>query len=134
MLGVGTTSIKRWADSGLLDCVKTPGGHRRYSRDSVLSMMKQRPAEPARPAGDGMWDRWIDLLAGGGPIGDVTAAFRREREERGAWWPLADTVALVLREVGRRWEIGGLSIVEEHIISARAMRALNRCAEDLPVA
>jgi len=30
-LNVGTTSIKRWADEGLLPCEKTAGGHRRFN-------------------------------------------------------------------------------------------------------
>ncbi len=34
-LGVGTTSIKRWADQQLLPCQKTAGGHRRFSRDAL---------------------------------------------------------------------------------------------------
>ena len=34
-LGVGTTSIKRWADEGVLDCVRTVGGHRRFTRNAL---------------------------------------------------------------------------------------------------
>ncbi len=31
-LGVGTTSVKRWADEGVLECERTRGGHRRFRR------------------------------------------------------------------------------------------------------
>jgi photoactive yellow protein len=31
VLGVAPSTVKRWADDGLLTCVKTAGGHRRFS-------------------------------------------------------------------------------------------------------
>ena len=37
VLGVGTTSIKRWAEEGSLHCIKTAGGHRRFLRADVLA-------------------------------------------------------------------------------------------------
>ena len=47
LLGVGTTSIKRWADEGRLQCIKTAGGHRRFRRSEVLSMMEEPPSDSA---------------------------------------------------------------------------------------
>ncbi|MCO4764109.1 MAG: helix-turn-helix domain-containing protein [Myxococcales bacterium] len=38
LLGVGTTTIKRWADEEVLACVKTAGGHRRFRRTDLESM------------------------------------------------------------------------------------------------
>ncbi len=35
ILGVTESSIKRWTDSGLIQCVKTPGGHRKFTLDDV---------------------------------------------------------------------------------------------------
>jgi photoactive yellow protein len=40
LLGVGTTSIKRWADDGTLACVRTAGGHRRFLRGEVLRLFE----------------------------------------------------------------------------------------------
>ena len=42
MLGVGTTSIKRWADEGELECVRTPGGHRRFPLRAVVKIRQLR--------------------------------------------------------------------------------------------
>lgn len=39
-LGVGTTTIKRWADEGVLSCVRTAGGHRRYRQADVLALQQ----------------------------------------------------------------------------------------------
>ena len=41
-LGVGTTSIKRWADDGVLPCVRTVGGHRRFRVSDI-----QRLGDPS---------------------------------------------------------------------------------------
>ncbi len=38
-LGVGTTTIKRWSDEGVLACVRTAGGHRRYREEDVATML-----------------------------------------------------------------------------------------------
>jgi len=37
LLGVGTTSIKRWSEEGVLRCMKTSGGHRRFLRADLLA-------------------------------------------------------------------------------------------------
>jgi len=49
LLGVGTTSIKRWADEGTLPCVRTAGGHRRFRRNDVLALLHSGDPEAAPP-------------------------------------------------------------------------------------
>jgi excisionase family DNA binding protein len=39
MLGVSVSTAQNWAKSGLLEHWKTEGGHRRISRDSVISLL-----------------------------------------------------------------------------------------------
>jgi excisionase family DNA binding protein len=36
VLGVNESSVKRWADSGMLGCYKTPGGHRKFNNDDLM--------------------------------------------------------------------------------------------------
>ncbi|MEO1483980.1 MAG: helix-turn-helix domain-containing protein [Myxococcota bacterium] len=38
LLGVGPSSVKRWADDGRLPTIKTPGGHRRFRARDVESL------------------------------------------------------------------------------------------------
>lgn len=35
-LGVNESSVKRWADSGMLGCYKTPGGHRKFKKNDIM--------------------------------------------------------------------------------------------------
>jgi excisionase family DNA binding protein len=41
IFGVRTTTIARWAREGRLTPFRTPGGHRRYSRDAVVRLLAQ---------------------------------------------------------------------------------------------
>jgi excisionase family DNA binding protein len=38
-LGVSLATIRRWADAGHLDCYRTPGGQRRFSREQLDSFV-----------------------------------------------------------------------------------------------
>jgi excisionase family DNA binding protein len=42
LLGVGPTALKRWADDGLLRCVRTAGGHRRFLREDLEAFQRER--------------------------------------------------------------------------------------------
>ena len=52
LLEVGASTVKRWADEGLLPCVRTAGGHRRFARQELERWLRERggapPAQPAR--------------------------------------------------------------------------------------
>lgn len=39
IFGVRTTTIARWAREGRLTPLRTPGGHRRYSREAVVRLL-----------------------------------------------------------------------------------------------
>jgi excisionase family DNA binding protein len=49
LFGVRTTTIARWAREGRLSPLRTPGGHRRYSRASLRALLADARAadEPA---------------------------------------------------------------------------------------
>lgn len=130
LLGVGTTSIKRWADSGLLACVKTLGGHRRFPRRAVEALVGQ-----SLPMGDSAGDvaSWISWLTGGMLQSDVIDALLVERRERGSWTAVAELMGQVLGEIGRLWARGEISVIEEHIASERLARGVARCCETITV-
>jgi excisionase family DNA binding protein len=47
MLGVDPDTLRRWADNGKVEVLKTPGGHRRFLRASIEGMLP-RPRQTAR--------------------------------------------------------------------------------------
>jgi excisionase family DNA binding protein len=126
VLGVGTTSVKRWADAGLLECVKTTGGHRRFPRALIDSFA----AAPPTPASGLPEPRaWIELLLHEASSERIADALHVARERLGSWFPVADQLGLVLREIGQQWARGQLSVIQEHIASERLRRALAVCAD-----
>ena len=48
-VGVSLATVRRWTDAGHIDCYRTPGGQRRFSRaqldDFIASMQRTGPAE-----------------------------------------------------------------------------------------
>ncbi len=124
--GVGPTAVKRWADHGLLPCVRTPGGHRRFSRAEVEELVRRRQ----RDTGSGL----VDLLLRGEAVHAVEGRLMGERARLGAWHLVAEGAGLALAELGVRWASGRISIVEEHLASERLARALARVAGSLPLA
>lgn len=38
-LGVHTGTVRRWANEGKINCVRTPGGRRRFSEDEILRLL-----------------------------------------------------------------------------------------------
>lgn len=47
--GVSISTIKRWTDSGLLRCVRTPGGHRKFRLQDVAEAARQLQTSMAVP-------------------------------------------------------------------------------------
>lgn len=125
MAGVGPTAVKRWADQGLLACVKTAGGHRRFERGEV-----ERFLEGLRGSGA---SSFVDLLLQTDGLG-VEARLLTERSRLGSWVAVTVMLGGALEELGQRWRAGRVSIVQEHMASERLHRALARIAEALPLA
>jgi MerR family transcriptional regulator, light-induced transcriptional regulator len=126
LAGVGPTSVKRWADEGLLECRKTAGGHRRFERSVLERFLREHgaPKEERTP--------WVDLFLESGSYG-LKAALFEARGRLGAWHRVADEVAPAISDLGSRWECGDVSVLDEHVASERISRALAHVSEALPV-
>jgi excisionase family DNA binding protein len=129
LLGVGPTTVKRWADAGLISCVKTAGNHRRFPRAEVERLLARDHTDAAVAADAAAW---IRLLAGEEPLQEVQASLLAARARVTTWWQVADAFEPVLRELGERWASGELSVIEEHVASERLARALAATAHALP--
>jgi excisionase family DNA binding protein len=125
LLGVGATAVKRWADQGLLTCLRTPGGHRRFARAAVERFLRQ--------GGPGGAASWVDFLVATVDSHAVEARLLEERARLGTWSRVASVLGEALVELGRRWETGVLTIAEEHLATERLARALVRVSSTLPL-
>lgn len=130
LLGVGATAIKRWSDSGSLTCIRTPGGHRRFSR-SELERLRRGVSQVDT---DQDWSDWLDILVRDGGTHLLHARLQTERGRTGSWHRVAVRLGDLLAEVGRRWADGQLTVIEEHVASAALHRALATVCDTIPVA
>lgn len=134
LLGVGATSVKRWADSGLLGCVKTPGGHRRFPRASVDAFLALGRKELAsRPGPASRSEEWLFRLSRGMSVNDIVKAMRGEYRGHGSWFGVADAMKAVIDELGNSWARGDITVIQEHIISERLARAFTRVSEKIMI-
>ena len=125
MAGVGPTAVKRWADQGVLRCVKTAGGHRRFEREEVDRFL-------ATVRGPSAASSFVDLLLQTDGLG-VEARLLIERSRLGSWLAVAEMLGGALAEIGERWRAGTVTIYQEHLASERLARALARISDALPL-
>jgi excisionase family DNA binding protein len=128
LAGVGATSVKRWADEGLLHCLKTAGGHRRFERSTLEAFLREHGA----PDDDDPKARWLELLVSGGAY-ELRATLFEARGRLGAWYRVCDELGPAITELGARWECGDVSVLDEHVASERIARALAHASDALPV-
>jgi excisionase family DNA binding protein len=134
LLEVSAATIKRWADEGMLPCVRTAGNHRRFTRPAVERLRSQLAGQPVESApGKSEIGRLIDLLIHDTPEAELEAALLSARGRLGSWWQVAEHLGVVLEHIGTRWEQGRLTVIEEHLASHRLQRAIGRMVEWQPV-
>lgn len=128
LAGVGPSSVKRWADQGLLRCVKTAGGHRRFERTELERFLRSHVTSKETASAP-----WLRTMLHGDPLA-VEALLLQERASTGAWFRVADGLGPILTELGARWERGTVTVADEHIAATNLQRALSRVSEGIPVA
>jgi MerR family transcriptional regulator, light-induced transcriptional regulator len=130
MAGVGPTAVKRWSESGLLRCIRTAGGHRRFVRAEVEKFLRRGGGESSPVERE----PWVGALLEPGDPHAVEALLLSERARTGAWHQVAETAGQALHALGSLWSAGAVTILEEHLASERLARALARVGEAIPVA
>lgn len=133
LMGVGATSVKRWADAGVLRCVKTAGGHRRFLRSEVDRFI-QTQAQPEEGSLDPFGaDAWLRIFKELPDVYVVQGKLLEMRAQLGAWWRVADHLGRLLSRLGQAWREGELSVLEEHVASESLYRAIGVIGASLPV-
>ncbi|MCB9592159.1 MAG: helix-turn-helix domain-containing protein [Sandaracinaceae bacterium] len=128
-LSASPTSVKRWADAGLIDCVRTVGNHRRFTLDA-LERFAQTQGGEASTTGVGEWmtlllERNVDAVQG---------QLLMERSVAQSWAEACDRLAPVLTQIGEAWATGAIRVVDEHLATERLARALARIVDAQRVA
>lgn len=132
LAAVAPSTIKRWADQGLLAYSRTVGGHRRFERAAVERLLRESMPSAVVGAGDDLpEDGWVRCLIDG-PRYELDGRLLEARARLGRWCDVADEVALALHQLGKAWERGLISIADEHVASDNLTRALARVGDTLP--
>jgi MerR family transcriptional regulator, light-induced transcriptional regulator len=150
LLNVTETTIKRWADSGEIACVKTLGGHRKYTRHEILRFSEANGIPVTGFAGIpggkntgrlafAVQSRDFSLIAG-----ELFALSKHHDPEQihGFLSFLVthqiaprniadDIVRPALIRVGDEWAAGRISIEQEHMISEAILHAIARITPEL---
>lgn len=130
-LGVTSSTVKRWADAGLLESQRTAGGHRRFERAAVNAFVARHGGGERR--GDDAEERWLTLLISGADPFALQGELLLERSRVGSFRAVSDLVGGALRALGEAWEQGDVTLLEEHGASERLSRALAALCMSLPV-
>ena len=67
LLGVDQSTLRRWSDAGKVPVFRTPGGHRRYAQDELLTFLNGGPnrQEQSRVSRQALTDRSLSAYEGG---------------------------------------------------------------------
>ena len=143
MLDVSESTVKRWADAGLLKCRKTLGGHRKFHQDDVTEFQSSCGLAIKNEA-DGLAaerDRELDeLLAGpdfaqlaerykeaslAGQFGCAIAMLKEARRRGHTLATLGDKViGPAMYEIGEMWRAGRIGVLDEHTATFATVQAL----------
>ena len=127
---VAPSTIKRWADQGILPFSRTAGGHRRFERFAIARLLREQPVSVS--LGDPVATAWVRCLADGRRH-EIDGRLLEAKARLGSWWRVADELAVAPAEMGNQCERGQLTIADEHVASDALARALSRVGDALPI-
>jgi len=153
LFNVTETTVKRWADDGMLRCLRTPGGHRKFEMKHVIEFINEHHYEPTGTltldVGDGMATR-IQAAVLSKDFGALAEVFVEKALSTGrpdmfgylsylyqhnfTLWEICDlVVAPGMWEIGSRWEKGSLGINHEHRASYETLDALAKLQSQIAI-
>lgn len=89
-------------------------------------------ARTSNGGGGAVWSDWIEVLLHDVDSYAVQSLLFGERARRGAWHEVARNLGELLTEIGRRWEAGSLSVLDEHVASSALQRGISAVVDAMP--
>jgi MerR family transcriptional regulator, light-induced transcriptional regulator len=143
VFSVNESTIKRWADTGYIDCIRTKGGHRRFPIQSVMRFVQENKMEVPELASRVFANQELrtNLVAGNtdvlapklkqaaltADVDESLALLRAGLASKPHVLALFDDVVFpALTEIGHDWSTGKISVDVEHIASQTIRDALTR--------
>lgn len=144
MLDVSESTVKRWADAGLLKCRKTIGGHRKFQQDDIKEFQSQcslaAEAAMAEESASRLDAELNGLFAGpdfirlaeayrevslAGRFGCATAMLKQASLRGHTLAAIGDEIIKpAMHEIGEMWRAGKISVVDEHTATFATIHAL----------
>jgi MerR family transcriptional regulator, light-induced transcriptional regulator len=136
LLRVSEATVKRWADSGLLQSDKTVGGHRRFSLNAVAHLRRELGIGPGadKPSRrTAQKSASIELPA---PVQFAGTLLRADEKEAGAVLVQAylsgaalttlfdETITKAMHRIGELWFTGSITVADEHLATRVVFSAL----------
>ncbi len=136
LLRVSEATVKRWANSGLLQSDKTVGGHRRFSLNAVAHLRRELGIGPGAdtPSRQTAQKRGSVVLPATGQFADTL--LRADENEAGAMLVQAylsgaalttlfdETITGAMHHVGELWFNGSITVADEHLATRVVFSAL----------
>ncbi len=146
LLGVHVSTIKRWTQEGKLDCIKTAGGHRKFSFQHITKFLQDHREQIDRAnllsieSGEDLQLSYEIMNNNTDFLGEYifAQALQRNRKQVNkvlnglslAQYPLYrvydEILTPVLHEIGDQWEANELTVIEEHIAAQTIRDAIIR--------
>ena len=131
LLRVSEATVKRWADSGLLQSEKTVGGHRRFSLNAVAHLRRELGIGPGTHT---LQKRQRVILPSNVQFAETL--LRAGEKEAGAVLVQAylsgaalttlfdETITGAMHQIGDLWFKGSLTVADEHLATRVVISAL----------
>lgn len=135
-IGVSESSLKRWCDRGLIETVRTPGGHRRMSAAGVMEFLRGREQPLVRPEVLGLpsntgksrrvmdraAERFHEALAAGDEEICRQVVFDLYLAEYRLSRIFDQVVAPAFHQIGERWKCQQLEVFQERLATEIGLR------------
>jgi MerR family transcriptional regulator, light-induced transcriptional regulator len=136
LLRVSEATVKRWANSGLLQSDKTVGGHRRFSLNAVAHLRRELGIGPGAdtPSGQTAQKRGSAILPATEQFADTL--LHADEKEAGAMLVQAylsgaglttlfdETITGAMHQIGELWFNGSITVADEHLATRVVFDAL----------